>query len=707
VWIDGVLKQVDTDDDGVGDACDSCAWVPNEWEYDDDGDGIVDCLDRCPDDPPDPNTLPCASGKDMIGDSDCDGKCDSVDPCPFMPGGALDANSNQRAEDVHLAHLSESERRFPDACEPVPVPNATAAPSEIVEGHGTTSTFIDTYVVHGITDRIIVEPQPSRRAKNSKSEDSVIVPPEIDTEIRFCQFDYDDAGFACTDSSNIDDYLLYPNYSPEQEDSSMPYRRITARLVNGPVRPRGYTFPFLYNGSKHELRWDYEADGAFWTNPAKFDPPLLIPPLETDIFGYTEPGPYSGVTGTLWLHGVTTAGVFGHNLGTGTHGDSSIANTEKLSNRYFSLDPEWIKWGTISRPLLEAWQKPLWFTLPDPPPWRMRVDNLVRPVEMMVSIAQGEVGLVNSDGRAQVISEFVGPGLRAALGDSSMSWVSSVENAITLTQTEEYPIAIALDAEGTHIANAVQYEKDPDGTPRFALISERTHPTGPAMRLLVPPTPQSSLTPSPGANEWVALSMPPAEDFHTLYSRVHGAVLRVGGQDLTTKAPLGTLWRASLNTEAWQRVPLSMPFGKVLAATMTYLDGHVYVIDEVRLGFLRKGRFLRVEPVRGSVEVLASWPRLGVFDRVWLTLDPHGSLLLAASSRLLHTHQLYRLDIEPSGPRLAGFMLGQGELMAPVVADEYGLVFYRKGKKGALDPQRRAANYLPCLAQWTTLKELR
>lgn len=89
-----------------------------------------------------------------------------------------------------------------------------------------------------------------------------------------------------------------------------------------------------------------------------------------------------------------------------------------------------------------------------------------------------------------------------------------------------------------------------------------------------------------------------------------------------------------------------------------------------------------------------------------LTLDQSGDLLLAGSSHLLHIHKLYRLSVKAAGPVLSGFLLGQGELMAPVLADEHGLVFYRRSLGGAMRPQRRAATYLPCSTSWTTLKDL-
>lgn len=61
--------ELDTDTDGRINACDNCSSVANATQADADADGVGDACDVC-------------QGNDATGDSDGDGVCNNIDPCP-------------------------------------------------------------------------------------------------------------------------------------------------------------------------------------------------------------------------------------------------------------------------------------------------------------------------------------------------------------------------------------------------------------------------------------------------------------------------------------------------------------------------------------------------------------------------------------------------------------------------------------------------
>ena len=72
----GSVPGVDSDGDGVPDACDNCPSVSNAAQADGDGDGVGDVCDICADDPE--------------NDADGDGLCPGVDLCPYDPANDVD-----------------------------------------------------------------------------------------------------------------------------------------------------------------------------------------------------------------------------------------------------------------------------------------------------------------------------------------------------------------------------------------------------------------------------------------------------------------------------------------------------------------------------------------------------------------------------------------------------------------------------------------
>jgi hypothetical protein len=132
---------------------------------------------------------------------------------------------------------------------------------------------------------------------------------------------------------------------------------------------------------------------------------------------------------------------------------------------------------------------------------------------------------------------------------------------------------------------------------------------------------------------------------------------------------------------AWTtRTPAAGSLGRIVDATYHVFDGMLWVLDEVGTGFFRSYRLLRVSPFDGSVDEVARFPRLGLFDTHWLVSDHDGRILLAASSSLLRRHVLVKLRIagveEEGGSgelRVEGVYGERGELLAPPRVSEQDL----------------------------------
>lgn len=102
---------VDSDTDGIPDACDLCPDVADPGQGDVDSDGIGDLCDPCPDD----------SGNDTDGD----GACDSVDPCPYDPDDDGDSDGLCAAQDncPYVSNPGQGDSDgdlFGDACDACP-----------------------------------------------------------------------------------------------------------------------------------------------------------------------------------------------------------------------------------------------------------------------------------------------------------------------------------------------------------------------------------------------------------------------------------------------------------------------------------------------------------------------------------------------------------------------------------------------------------
>lgn len=183
---------------------------------------------------------------------------------------------------------------------------------------------------------------------------------------------------------------------------------------------------------------------------------------------------------------------------------------------------------------------------------------------------------------------------------------------------------------------------------------------------------EGDVSPTSLLPEGVSLEVPAARmDAVPVYSGATGQLFLVGGR--TGSNPwTGEIWAGSLGTPAdpifWHRLSLGdyQP-RKVLAST--YQDNSLWVLDETPQGFGSRARLTRISPETGEVQTLAQWPRLGLVNRHWLLQDPEGQLLLVASSQLLKTHLVFRLNPTEAGVEAKLVWVGKGWLeVAPSIS---------------------------------------
>lgn len=124
----------------------------------------------------------------------------------------------------------------------------------------------------------------------------------------------------------------------------------------------------------------------------------------------------------------------------------------------------------------------------------------------------------------------------------------------------------------------------------------------------------------------------------------------------------------------------------VTASTYSAVDDALWLLDEVRgpLGLgPKRARLVRIDRLTGTVSIVAQWPRLGIFQSYWLSMDRDGQLLLTVTrSNGQGKHGVFRIATSPS-PHLTGVSWGTGELLEAPVVDRAGYTLILRPKIGS------------------------
>jgi hypothetical protein len=202
--------------------------------------------------------------------------------------------------------------------------------------------------------------------------------------------------------------------------------------------------------------------------------------------------------------------------------------------------------------------------------------------------------------------------------------------------------------------------------------------------------------PLPGGGAALASLTPagtpsPRTGFRAVYSRMMGWLLLVGGTDTATGKPAREIWARSTDGGSWSRITTKGYAPEtVLAATFSYGDRRLWILDETAFGPVKMGRLARVDVATGSAEVIGKWPRVRLFDRYWLVADRDGALLFTASSSKLRRHFVIRIRLDAPHPRVAGVHMGGFELVGPPVVDGDGYWLVGKAKADTMHAVRAA-----------------
>jgi hypothetical protein len=174
--------------------------------------------------------------------------------------------------------------------------------------------------------------------------------------------------------------------------------------------------------------------------------------------------------------------------------------------------------------------------------------------------------------------------------------------------------------------------------------------------------------------EQAVSSMAPAprETFAATLSKKKNILFLAGG--MQGNLPQTDLWQMSLESGSWE--PLVLPnthLGRVVAMTYHGPEEVLYMIDEKKTGKASWMRLVKVDPILRTAAVLGIWPKIGLFDRYFLSVAQSGELLLAASRGKGNKGKHFLIVFNTEGDRLwvSWTLGGHGELgQAPALTQD-------------------------------------
>ncbi|MCC6527286.1 MAG: hypothetical protein IT373_31850 [Polyangiaceae bacterium] len=520
----------------------------------------------------------------------------------------------------------------------------------------------------------------------------------VETSARFCQRD-EANGIFCDHAAEVRDILLTQAPSAAEELPTNPYHRVTF-TAGGPSDPDAsmaidYTYragvslspvpgvpgvPEAPNPPPLEWVWDWQQDLARWLGA----PQLILNRCAGAIGGC------SPLVGAFWLHAASAVGET-DDIGTGKRDLLELAN-HYVTDPDPNGDASYAPWslgcfacGRFEGVLADVAQPP-----PGPPPspqhlvWRhasavsagayRRVDATAGEADVLLRLGAVQwaavAGPLGAGCDGELVTLQLGPRLRARLSSPTPAvWASAIEPRLDIGASPSAPVAVALAAlGGDELVDSVVTDDsglfaDGDrpgcgpGSGRCPLCASGLCDASGAC-CDVPCTsaadcPGGRCEPTAGVCTFaLALGSPHAVDFVPIYTRALRGVFVVGGRDLASDANTGEIWFLPLAERGWKRIPTGAYLPEtVLAATFSFADGRLYVLDETAEGY---ARLASIDPVGAGATVLASYPRHPAWNRQFLVPDYDGALLLASSRAPMHGERKYAIARLRTSAAIAG-----------------------------------------------------
>ena len=561
-------------------------------------------------------------------DIDEDGTPDRLDNCPFA--------WNPKQENCNLE--SERARSVPnlgDACDPVPCPQTYArrqvgitqnpandpncspnpsTPESTVPGAPPGQRTYQCSTT-AFANRLVSDPigsHPIDTNSIGQAANGFYLVRSVDTSTRFCQ-DSKRGQINCADPLNISDDQLtkWPSAAAEKgNDPTAPWHRITTGKA-----------AFLASRDQH-YSWDYDVthDENSWFNQIDVAQWLTGPNAPQVPFPSTDPTCASGTClgGVMWLHGDTGAGSDAHGTG--------------LANAYFPIVPaETLRYcptgenyafvdGNAPRPgrLGAPRQFMLWQS-----GGKLRAfDARPQPETELLALSSfnavaalrdnGSALLAENNGTVDCGGSSVGSSLKARLGTTAR-FLNAVEPSASIGIVDRNIMTMILSADGQSIVD------------RALVQGGRILANG---DLVVCSDCSPSPTPSPTLAR-LAVVTPQApvarREFTAFFSRAAGGVYVLGGVDASTGATLHDVWFQPVDG-AWAALGVvGITLSDVRAATYSFRDKHLWVLDHGEEGRLR---LVRINATTGDAKAMGSWDPEDN-SQAFLSVDRNGAILLA------------------------------------------------------------------------------